>query len=254
MRTIAVTGSASGIGAAVRERLSADGVKVLGVDIHDADIEADLSTPDGRYIAVGAIIERCGGVLDGLVLSAGLGAHVDDLRAIASVNYFGAVDLLDDLHEALVEGREPAAVVVCSNSAQFGAFDEHPYVLALLDHDEDKARELIAAEDGFTAYAGSKHALCRAVRRRAGEWGRSGVRLNGIAPGATDTPLLKGSAEHPLWGQGVEALEIPLGRWARPAEIASVISFLLGPEASYVHGSIVYVDGGNDAVMRPDRF
>ncbi|RMF22474.1 MAG: SDR family oxidoreductase [Deltaproteobacteria bacterium] len=254
MRTIAVTGSASGIGAAVRERLTSEGAKVLGVDVRGADIEADLSTPDGRFIAVGAISERCGGVLDGLVLCAGLGAHVEDFRAIASVNYFGAVDLLDDLRDVLAKGRDPAAVVVCSNSAQFGAFDEHPYVLALLDHDEDKAREIIAKEDGFTAYAGSKHALCRAVRRRAGEWGRAGIRLNGIAPGATDTPLLKGSVDHPVFGQGVEALDIPLGRWARPEEIAAVISFLLGPEASYVHGSIWYVDGGNDAAMRPDRF
>ncbi|RMD82943.1 MAG: SDR family oxidoreductase [Candidatus Dadabacteria bacterium] len=254
MRIVAVTGSASGIGAAVCARLARQGVRVLGVDVADADIKADLSTPAGRYLAVGAISERSGGRLDGLVLSAGLGAHVEDLPAIASVNYFGAVDLLDGLRDVLARGRQPAAVAVCSNSAQFGSFEEHPYVEALLAHDEDKARALIAGEDGFTAYAGSKHALCRAVRRRAGEWGRLGIRLNGVAPGATDTPLLHGSANHPVWGEGVKALDIPLGRWARPEEIAAVICFLLGPEASYVHGSIVYVDGGNDAAMRPDRF
>ncbi len=254
MRTVAITGCASGIGAAVAARLRSEKVRVLGVDLRDADIEADLSTPDGRYLAVGAISERTGGVLDGLVLCAGLGAHVEDLAAIASVNYFGAVDLLDDLCEVLAKGKDPSAVVVCSNSAQFGAFGEHPYVEALLEHDEEKARELISKEDGFTAYAGSKHALCRAVRRRAGDWGRAGVRLNGIAPGATDTPLLAGSVTHPVWGQGVEALDIPLGRWAQPSEIAAVIDFLLGSEAAYVHGSIIYVDGGNDAAMRPDGF
>jgi NAD(P)-dependent dehydrogenase (short-subunit alcohol dehydrogenase family) len=116
------------------------------------------------------------------------------------------------------------------------------------------AREIVAQENGFVAYAGSKHALCRAVRRRAGSWGAAGVRMNGVCPGATETPLLRGSAEHPVWGPSVAGLDIPLGRRAEPSEIATVIAFLLGPDAGYMHGSIVYADGGNDAAMRPDRF
>jgi NAD(P)-dependent dehydrogenase (short-subunit alcohol dehydrogenase family) len=252
--TTAVTGSASGIGAAVRKQLEADGDRVIGVDLRDAEVETDLSTPEGRRRAITAIREAAGGALDRLVVCAGLGTHVEDLASIASVNYFGSVDVMDGLLAEL-EGRPAAAVVaVCSNSAQFAPFDEHPYVLALLDHDEAKAHAIIAQENGFVAYAGSKHALCRAVRRRAKSWGAAGVRLTGVCPGATETPLLRGSAEHPVWGPGVAGLDIPLGRRAEPSEIAAVIDFLLGPDAGYVHGSVVYVDGGNDAVMRPDRF
>ena len=254
MGVAVVTGSASGIGAAVRERLERDGDRVVGVDLRDAEVVADLSKPEGRERAVVEARERAGGGIDRLVLCAGLGSHLEDFPLVASVNYFGAVDVMDGLRDSLAGRSGAAAVAVCSNSAQFAPVAEHPYVLALLDHDEARARELIAGENGFLAYAGSKHALCRAVRRRASEWGAAGIRLNGIAPGPTRTPLLAGAAEHPVFGKGVEALELPLGRWAEPAEIAAAIAFLLGPEASYLHGSIVYADGGNDAAIRPDAF
>jgi len=67
MRVTAVTGSASGIGAAVRARLEADGERVLGVDLRDAEVTADLGTPAGRRTAVAAIGAACAGRLDGLV-------------------------------------------------------------------------------------------------------------------------------------------------------------------------------------------
>jgi NAD(P)-dependent dehydrogenase (short-subunit alcohol dehydrogenase family) len=254
MGTIAVSGSASGIGAAVQERLERAGDRVIGVDIRDAEVMADLAMPDGRRHAIDGVREASGGALDRLVLCAGLGPHVDDFAKVASVNYFGAVDLLDGLRETLAGRPDAATVVVCSNSAQLGPFEDHPYVLALLDHDEGRAHELLVEESGFLAYGGSKHALCRALRRRAPDWGAAGIRLNGVAPGATETPLLRGTLEHPIWGKAVEAFETPLGRWGQPAEIAAVIDFLLGPQASYMHGSIVYADGGSDAAARPDRF
>ena len=254
MGTAAVTGSASGIGAAITRRLEADGDRVIGVDLRGADVEADLSTPEGRKSAVAGVLSACDGKLDRLVACAGLGAHLDDFALIASVNYFGAVATLDGLKDAL-SGREgAAAVAVCSNSARFGPFDDHPFVLACLDGNETLAREIVAKENGFLAYGGSKHALCRAVRRRVSEYGEAGVRLNGICPGATQTPLLQGSLDHPVFGPGVESLNIPLGRRAEPEDIAVVIDFLLGPGACFVHGSILYADGGTDATARPDRF
>ncbi len=254
MATVAVTGSGSGIGAALQSRLEKNGDRVIGVDLRNAELEVDLSTPEGRQQAIERVREVSGGKLDRLVVCAGLGPHWEDLAQIASVNYFAAVDLLDGLRADLEGGASPAAVAVCSNSAQFGPFEDHPYVLALLDHDEARARDLASKGDGFLAYGGSKHALSRAIRRRAGEWGAAGIRLNGVAPGTTETPMLRASAEHPIWGKGIELLDIPIGRWAKPAEIAAVIAFLLGQEASYVHGVIVYADGGCDAVTRPDRF
>jgi NAD(P)-dependent dehydrogenase (short-subunit alcohol dehydrogenase family) len=254
MRTTVISGAGSGIGAAVRRRLMDEGERVIGVDLVNADIPADLSTPEGRTQAIDAVRQRVGGEIDGLVLCAGLGPHLEDLAKIISVNYFGAVELLDGLKDELAGRPNAAALVIASNSAQFMPFEKYAYVDAMLDDDEARARELIAKESGFAAYGGSKHALSRAIRRRSSEFGKAGIRLNAIAPGTTQTPLLQGSIDHPVYGKGVDQLEIPLGHRAEPNDIADVIVFLQSPQARYVHGSIVYADGGTDAVIRPDRF
>lgn len=249
-----VTGCASGIGAAVRARLEKDGDRIIGVDLRDAEILADLSTRDGREQAIAQARAACGGELDRLVCCAGLGSHIDDFARIASVNYFGAIDVVDGMKDCLVGRPGAAVVVVCSNSAQMGPFQDHPFVIALLEGDEAKARDIVAGENGFIAYGGSKHALSRALRRRASEWGKLGVRLNGIAPGPTETPLMEGTRAHPIYSKGFEALEIPLGRTAEPREMADLIAFLLSPAAAFVHGSIFWADGGIDAAIRPDGF
>ena len=249
-----VTGSASGIGAAVCDALRSEGHRIIGIDLAGAEVEADLSTAAGRAEAVQQATAAAGGVVDRAVLCAGLGSHLEDLPLIASVNYFGAVEVLDGLFEPLQRGKDPGAVVVCSNSARFAPFEEHPFVKACLDGDEPRARELARAENGFVVYAGSKHALSRAVRRRAKAWGEAGVRLNGIAPGPVQTPLLQGTLDHPVYSKGFESLDIPLGRMGTPSEIAGFIAMMLGPIAAFMHGSIVYVDGGNEAATLPDRF
>lgn len=107
-----ITGSASGIGAAAREALVAAGHDVIGVDLRNAEIIGDLSTAAGRAQVIAAALQRCGGRLDGLVLCAGLGAQVQPPSLTVSVNYFGAVELLDGLLPALQRGAQPAAVVI----------------------------------------------------------------------------------------------------------------------------------------------
>jgi NAD(P)-dependent dehydrogenase (short-subunit alcohol dehydrogenase family) len=80
------------------------------------------------------------------------------------------------------------------------------------------------------------------------------VRLNGVCPGPVRTPLLQASIDDPATGKHVLGIDIPIGRWGEPADVAALVGFLLGPDASWIHGSLVYVDGGNDAEIRPDRF
>ena len=255
MTTTAITGSASGIGAAVRARLAAAGDRVIGIDLRDAEIEADLSTSGGRDDAIARTRKLCADRLDRLVVCAGVATSTKPFSLIASVNYFGAVDLIDGLRPALERGVEPAAIAIASNSARLAPLGDHPYVEALLSHDESLARELADRESfGFVPYAGSKLALATAVRLRAADWGEAGVRLNAVAPGPVDTPLLHRDAADPQVGKGIESLRIPLGRYASPDEIAALVSFLLGPEAGYVHGAVWYVDGGIDAVARPAEF
>jgi NAD(P)-dependent dehydrogenase (short-subunit alcohol dehydrogenase family) len=253
--TCAITGSASGIGLAIRRRLERDGTRVIGVDLRGAEISADLSTPSGRASAVSGVREACGGRLDRLVLSAGVGAHVRPPSLVTAVNYFGAVVVLDGLLDALRAGQSAAAVVIGSNSAQLAPFDDHPYVAALLAGDEAEAARLADAGDSpIVAYMGAKHALGRSVRRRAATWGRAGVRLNVVAPGPVRTPLLAGDLADPITGPAIGKLSIPLGRMGEPDEVAELAAFLLGDGARWIHGSVFYIDGGNDAEIRPDRY
>ncbi len=96
-RTIAVTGSGSGIGAAVSRRFERSGVRVIGIDLHDAQVTADLSGPEGRRQALDAVTELSGARLDGLVVCAGLGPQIKPTDMISRVNFFGAVEVLDGM-------------------------------------------------------------------------------------------------------------------------------------------------------------
>lgn len=257
MRTIAITGSGSGIGAATAAALQAAGHHVIGIDIRNADLSADLATHEGRTQAVAAVLERCGGVLDGLVLCAGLGPQVESAATIVSVNYFGAVELLDGLLPALSKGRNPAAVVISSVASAHLNWDKNPLAAALEAGDEAAVAAIVdgaGEKRGQFAYAASKNAITVAVRKRAVDWGRAGVRLNTVAPGVVDTPLLQAGLDDPRYGKAIRDFVAPIGRGAKPQEIASVISYLLSAEASFVHGAQFFVDGGVDAMMRPTQF
>jgi len=252
-RTIVVTGSASGIGAEVRKRFERSGAKVIGIDLRSADVAADLSTGEGRSTAIAAVTEAAGGAIDGLVACAGLGPQFQPTDQIVRVNYFGALSTLDGLLPLLAHGEAPAAVAISSNAASLTPPD-HALLDALVNGDEDAASARCGALDGATVYGTGKLALTRALRRRAGTWGEAGVRLNALAPGPVDTPLLHGGLEDPVLGPLIDALPVPVGRRATPQEIAGAVAFLLDPVNGFVHGSVLFVDGGSDALLRPEGF
>ncbi|MBB3011049.1 SDR family oxidoreductase [Cupriavidus alkaliphilus] len=263
MRTVVVTGAASGMGAAVRQRMLADGCRVIGVDLRDADVLADLSTAQGRAAAIAAVLSQSGGRIDQLVCCAGLGPHVDPATLVASVNYFGVVALLDGLFDALREGTQPCAVVVSSSSATLQSWEGSPLRDAYLAHDEAGVLAMLAAaaqaeatreQAGYIAYASSKHAVTAAARQRAAAWGQAGVRLNVVAPGAVETPLLQAGLADPRYGDAIRDFLPPLRRRAQAEEVAALIAFLCGPQAAYMHGNVVFVDGGLDAAQRPLTF
>lgn len=251
MGVIAVTGSAGGIGAAVCARLTEEGHDVVTVDRRDAEIEADLSTPGGRAAAVAAVTDRSAGMLDGVVACAGLGGTVRPPSLVARVNYFGALDVLEGLRPALRAGAGRAAVAIVSNSASV-APRESPLLDALLAGDEERAAAVADDTDGQTVYAVSKLGLARALRRCVVDWAADGVRLNGVAPGPVPTPLLEGELADPAVGAMIKQFPVPLGRWGTPEDVAAAVSFLLSADASWVHGAVLFVDGGSDALLRPD--
>jgi NAD(P)-dependent dehydrogenase (short-subunit alcohol dehydrogenase family) len=251
MRTVVVTGSASGLGAAFRTALEAEGATVIGVDLAGQEVTADLSTPEGRTALVAAVQGHTDH-LDGVVACAGLGPHVTPHELIASVNYFGMVATLDGLLPLLRGGTEPAALAIASNSQGMLPEDE-ALMAAFVAGDEDAARARAAETDGTTVYANSKLAVSRWVRRQCDAWGQAGVRLNALAPGPVETPLLQGTRDDPVLGPHIDLLPIPLGRTAQPDEMAALGVALLGPTASIVHGSVLFADGGTDALLRPDH-
>src|SRR4249919_2561710 len=118
MGVYAVTGSASGMGHKVAQRLCDVGHTVTGVDLKQADIVADLSTAEGRRAAIDRVLAASRGGLDGAVLAAGLGPGpaADRPRLIAQVNYLGVVDLLDAWRPALAAASRAKVVVFSSNS------------------------------------------------------------------------------------------------------------------------------------------
>jgi NAD(P)-dependent dehydrogenase (short-subunit alcohol dehydrogenase family) len=253
MGTICITGAASGIGAATRRRLEAGGHTVIGVDVLHGEVVADLATADGRDAMVTGVRAASGGVLDGLVVAAGVQGV--DPALVVSVNYFGAIAALEGLRPLLARGRDAAAVVISSNAATTSPGVDPAIVEACLADDESRARsaaEAAEAAGGFVDYPSTKFALARWVRRRAAssEWIGAGIRLNAVAPGPTATPMTD-KLRIPVLELG-DLYPVPIGRLATADEQAAVIAFLLSADASYVVGAVVPVDGGGEAASRAE--
>jgi NAD(P)-dependent dehydrogenase (short-subunit alcohol dehydrogenase family) len=251
MGTMVVTGAASGIGAACVVRLRRDGHRVIGVDLHDADVNADLGTPAGRQEAVAAVTSACDGHLHGLVPCAGLaGAPGRPGSVLASVNYFGTVEVVEGLRPLLAGSTDAAVVAISSNSTTVQPGIPMDVVEACLAGDEASARQRADAATSLMAYPATKLALARWVRRNAPT--EAWIRLNAVAPGMIDTAMVAEGRADPEVAPLLDLLPIPVGRAGRPEEIASLVTFLLSSEAGFFCGSVVFCDGGSDAVLRPD--
>ncbi|MFB6838757.1 SDR family oxidoreductase [Streptomyces sp. NPDC056361] len=254
-RTCLVTGAASGIGKATAALLRRRGHTVIGADLAEGDIRADLSTAEGRTELVVRARELTGGRLDAVVSCAGI-AHFDPLTV--RVNHFGAVATLDGLRPLLAAGTDPRAVVV-------GSVDSvHPTDPAIVDAalagDEDAAtaaaRAAVDRGEGHLVYSSSKASISRWVRRAAptDAWAGAGVPLNAVAPGVVVTPLTRPLLDDPeMRGLVERSVPMPLHGHARPEQIAPLIAWLASPENTLVTGQVVFADGGADAVLRGDR-
>jgi NAD(P)-dependent dehydrogenase (short-subunit alcohol dehydrogenase family) len=254
-RTVVVTGSASGMGEATAGLLAAEGWRVIGVDRRDADVVADLGDRAARRRAVDEIADRCDGSLDAAVTFAGISAFTAaDGGDVAAVNYFGTVDLLERLAAMLRTGTDPAALAVSSTTATSAPVIDREIVDACLTGDEGAARERARAAGPGAAYAASKVAVARWVRRRAPspEWAGAGIVLNALVPGMVDTPMTRAMWEDPGAAAMLERIPLPAGRAAAPAEIAEVAHFLISPATRFIVGSLLFVDGGTDAAIRAD--
>jgi NAD(P)-dependent dehydrogenase (short-subunit alcohol dehydrogenase family) len=259
MGTYAITGSASGMGRETAQRLRDGGHTVISIDIKDADIVADLSTPHGRNEAAERVLAASGNRLDGAVLAAGLGPSPapNRVRQIAQVNYFGVVEPLLAWRGALAAAGRAKVVVVASNSTTTMPAVPHRAVKALLAHDAGKALRsvrLFGPAAPAMMYGASKIAVSRWVRRHAvlPEWAGSGVRLNALAPGAIMTPLLQEQLSNPRQAKAVQSFPVPVGGFGDAGHMAAWMCFMLSEAADFLCGSVIFVDGGTDAYFRSD--
>ncbi|MFK7732834.1 MAG: SDR family oxidoreductase [Pseudomonadales bacterium] len=252
MGDYAVSGGASGIGAAVVAQLREQGHSVIVIDLHNADINVDLSTAQGAEQAATAVRQQLPDGLDGLIPCAGVsGVHPPE--RVGQINYFGAVGLVSALRADLA--RKHGTVVLISSITSSMPSDDG-VVEAMLADNASKTEELIKSGSGDQAYAASKRAVTCWMRRECAAYLAEGVRINAVAPGYIDTPLndqiRESEAGNEILDQFVSS--IPMGRPGKPDDIANVISFLLSEKSSFMAGANVFVDGGHDALFRQSQF
>jgi NAD(P)-dependent dehydrogenase (short-subunit alcohol dehydrogenase family) len=252
-RTYVVSGAASGIGAATAALLREQGHRVVTVDLRDADVVADLSTAQGRGAAVAGVREQTD-VVHGVVPAAGIGGFTGtDPALVVSVNFFGAIALVEGLRDLMAAADGAAVVLLASNSITGQPGWAGDVAVACLRGDEEAARAAASAHEAVMVYPASKAALAWWARREGvtEAWIGAGIRLNSVAPGKIATAMTEQLAADPVFGPLSEAYPPAVGRDGRAEEIAAPIAFLLSDAASLVVGSVLYVDGGTDAILHP---
>ena len=253
-RCITVSGSQSGLGLAIRRHLESVGLRVIGIDLpgKGAEVEADLSKPTGRQRAVQGVLDACGGTLQGLVANAGIDSK--EAALTFAVNYDGAVDLLKGLQPALARAAKhggASAVVTVSHAVMISPGIKVRAADALLEGKHGRARLWLG---GGMPYPVSKLALARWIRREApgADWAGAGISLNGVCPGAIETPMLEKDLKDKIKGPIIRAMPKPLGRNSKPEDLAGIYEFLLSPHARYIVGQMITADGGVEATWRGD--
>ena len=236
MTVAIVTGAGRGLGAAIGRRLHADGAAVLLCDIDVASVERLAHELGGG--AAAALLD----VRDEHQWQAAVGsaAALGDLHAL--VNCAARTDVRELLSISAAEWDDVLAVNLR------GPFLGIRTVAPLLQARGTGRIVNVASDSAFRGrgvtgahYASSKAGLITLTRRAAAALAADGVTVNAVAPGTVD-----GETVRELAGDRIEALaaDIPLGRLARPAEIAGAVAWLLSDDASYVTGTTLLADGG----------
>lgn len=220
-----VTGAAGGIGAAVAELLAAGGAEVHAWDVVSASGIRVVDVADRQQVQnAWSVTESEHGPIDLMVSAAGV--LTDDWDRCMAVNAGGVRNMLDVALDAMAARASGSAVVISSNAAT-------------------------VPRTALAAYAASKAAATSYTRSIGLAAASSGVRVNIVSPGSTDTDMLRGMWSSPADRDTVLAgdpqqfrLGIPLQRIATPADVAEAVAFLLSDAARHITLHDLRVDGG----------
>ncbi|MEH3048123.1 SDR family NAD(P)-dependent oxidoreductase [Sphingomonas adhaesiva] len=220
-RTAIVTGTASGIGAAIAHRLAADGWRVVGVDRARID--------DAAHLAAQVTLD----LADIAAIPAALAPHVGAVALVhaAGVMRTGTLETLDPADGATMWALHVAALTAMAQ-AIVPAMDGGGRIVAI-------GSRTSAGAAGKSQYAAVKAAMVGLIRSWAIELAPRGITANVIAPAATATPLLARADR-----AAVPPVLPPIGRYVEPAEVAAYAAFLLSPDAGAITGQQLLICGG----------
>lgn len=246
-RTAVVTGSGSGIGRATARKLAADGAYVVVNDIASdrADETVALIADAG-----GSASTRAGDITDPAFVAELVDATVKDRGQLDVFHSNAGAGLAQGPLLSIADDGWRADITLNLN-AMFFCVREALRVMVPAGHGSiicTSSAAGVGAVPGTGPYGSAKAGILALVRSAAVEYGASGVRVNAVVPGAVQTPAFMewiGSEERLAKYAG----QIPMGRMARPEDIANAVAWLASDEASYITGVALPVDGGGTAAL-----